>query len=374
MSNESSEPTCAGYQGCHELEGVMYDLFVHDPACPKSQADAQREPEVSVAGRRLLVSLDEFERRCLTLIAEEQAKISPENALIDVLCNAVRLRREYVDAVMADTCSRPTVAEDGDGWLWNQLLECVEFIRNDAAHDTALRLVAALRTPTPKPPVEAAEKQLIGCINTAANNVWSYADQYSGVMVADYLHKMVVDAFKSMTHAFDHVTAPTPSNRPTVEAAEAVKIIEAKRDGWQAELDQTPEEHHTAQIHLLGHVDAAKELLVAFAAAPAPSAAENCADCGHPLNRSASRYCFICYQVQKELAADIRRQAFDEAAAIAESLRPIVTPSCDPNNVSDLTDYAIKKVIAALIAARDAAPIPSKISGDEAKGWTTTTD
>ncbi len=56
-----------------------------------------------------------------------------------------------------DTRSRPTVAEDGDGWLWNQLLECVEFIRNDDAHDTALRLVAALRAPTPKPTVEAAE-------------------------------------------------------------------------------------------------------------------------------------------------------------------------------------------------------------------------
>lgn len=27
---------CAGYEGCRTLEGVMYDFFVHDPACPKS--------------------------------------------------------------------------------------------------------------------------------------------------------------------------------------------------------------------------------------------------------------------------------------------------------------------------------------------------
>lgn len=30
------EAACAGFEGCHELEGVMYDFFVHDPACPKS--------------------------------------------------------------------------------------------------------------------------------------------------------------------------------------------------------------------------------------------------------------------------------------------------------------------------------------------------
>jgi len=32
---ESVEPKCAGLEGCHELEGVMYDLFVHDPKCLK---------------------------------------------------------------------------------------------------------------------------------------------------------------------------------------------------------------------------------------------------------------------------------------------------------------------------------------------------
>lgn len=38
---------CAGLEGCHELEGVMYDLFVHDPKCPKNAQASQ----VSDAGR-----------------------------------------------------------------------------------------------------------------------------------------------------------------------------------------------------------------------------------------------------------------------------------------------------------------------------------
>lgn len=40
-------------------------------------------------------TLNEFERACLVLILEEQEKISPNNALISTLCNAVRLKREY---------------------------------------------------------------------------------------------------------------------------------------------------------------------------------------------------------------------------------------------------------------------------------------
>ncbi len=31
-------PKCAGLEGCHELEGVVNDLFIHDSACPKSGA------------------------------------------------------------------------------------------------------------------------------------------------------------------------------------------------------------------------------------------------------------------------------------------------------------------------------------------------
>ena len=52
----------------------------------------------SVAGR-LDISIAEFEKRCLVHIRDEQEKIMPDNALIDTLCNAVRLCREYVDTV-----------------------------------------------------------------------------------------------------------------------------------------------------------------------------------------------------------------------------------------------------------------------------------
>lgn len=53
---------------------------------------------VSVAGRRLETTLNEFENSCLVLIAEEQDKPNPNNALISVLCNAVRLGREQADS------------------------------------------------------------------------------------------------------------------------------------------------------------------------------------------------------------------------------------------------------------------------------------
>lgn len=52
-----------------------------------------------IAGR-LDCSLDDFERSCRTCILEEQQSISPNNALIAVLCNAVRLKREYVQEIM----------------------------------------------------------------------------------------------------------------------------------------------------------------------------------------------------------------------------------------------------------------------------------
>lgn len=41
-------------------------------------------------------SLEVFAMRCKALILEEQAKPLPNNALIDVLCNAIRLGYENV--------------------------------------------------------------------------------------------------------------------------------------------------------------------------------------------------------------------------------------------------------------------------------------
>ncbi len=51
----------------------------------------------SVAGRRLSTSIAALENRCLVHLANEQEKLMPDNALIAVLCDAVRLGREYAD-------------------------------------------------------------------------------------------------------------------------------------------------------------------------------------------------------------------------------------------------------------------------------------
>ena len=51
---------------------------------------------------RLTCSIEDFSNRCEVLIEEEQNKLSPDNALIAVLCDAIRLgRREYVEYVQS---------------------------------------------------------------------------------------------------------------------------------------------------------------------------------------------------------------------------------------------------------------------------------
>lgn len=54
---------------------------------------------VEVAGRRLTTSHVDFERSCAVLIETEQSKPLPDNALIGVLCDAIRLSRERCDAM-----------------------------------------------------------------------------------------------------------------------------------------------------------------------------------------------------------------------------------------------------------------------------------
>lgn len=49
-----------------------------------------------VGGDRLMTSLDDFEHRCLVHLREEQLRVSPDNGLIALLCDAVRLAREHV--------------------------------------------------------------------------------------------------------------------------------------------------------------------------------------------------------------------------------------------------------------------------------------
>lgn len=56
--------------------------------------------KVSVAGR-LEGSIEAHVRACHVLLADEQEKIAPDNALISALCDSVRLAREYVEYVKA---------------------------------------------------------------------------------------------------------------------------------------------------------------------------------------------------------------------------------------------------------------------------------
>ena len=51
-----------------------------------------------VAGSHLTRSLADFERSCESRLAEEQEKLAPDNHLIAVLCDAVRLSREHTAA------------------------------------------------------------------------------------------------------------------------------------------------------------------------------------------------------------------------------------------------------------------------------------
>ena len=50
-----------------------------------------------VGGRRLETTLAQFERSCLLRLADLQRQANPDNTLIEVLCDAVRLARECSD-------------------------------------------------------------------------------------------------------------------------------------------------------------------------------------------------------------------------------------------------------------------------------------
>ena len=52
-----------------------------------------------VEGRRLDYTNALFEHRCLIHLDYEQRKIAPDNGLIALLCDAVRLVREYNDSM-----------------------------------------------------------------------------------------------------------------------------------------------------------------------------------------------------------------------------------------------------------------------------------
>lgn len=58
-------------------------------------------PRVAVAGDYMTISIAEFRTRVDALLYEEQEKVLPDNALIGVLCEAVRLSRETARAQRA---------------------------------------------------------------------------------------------------------------------------------------------------------------------------------------------------------------------------------------------------------------------------------
>lgn len=53
----------------------------------------------TVVAGGLAITLADHVKRCEVLIADEQAKINPDNSVIGALCDSVRLVREYVDSV-----------------------------------------------------------------------------------------------------------------------------------------------------------------------------------------------------------------------------------------------------------------------------------
>ena len=53
----------------------------------------------SVGGRRIDCTNAMFEHRCRVYLDHEQKKVAPDNGLIALLCDAVRLAREYNDSM-----------------------------------------------------------------------------------------------------------------------------------------------------------------------------------------------------------------------------------------------------------------------------------
>lgn len=80
---------------------------------------------VRVEGRTLPTTNANFEQRCFVHLEEEQAKINPDNSLIALLCDAVRLSREFTDFQRNSTRPRAIRRQQvGQEWYmrnWNSL-------------------------------------------------------------------------------------------------------------------------------------------------------------------------------------------------------------------------------------------------------------
>ena len=76
---------CVDDDMCHDC--LMKEKWGADYNLPK------------VSGNMCERSISDLERACLILIGEEQQKLNPNNSLISVLCDSVRLGREYCNHV-----------------------------------------------------------------------------------------------------------------------------------------------------------------------------------------------------------------------------------------------------------------------------------
>lgn len=71
----------------------------------------------SVGGRQVLRTLGELENAAIRCIEFEQEKIAPDNALIGVLCDTVRLIREHLDHVNGSGSGWISEPKE-PGWYW----------------------------------------------------------------------------------------------------------------------------------------------------------------------------------------------------------------------------------------------------------------
>lgn len=99
MSEWKTCPRCQccnlNREKCEECRRTLADVEADKP---KSELAPVGDLLPQVAGR-MECSNQEFERRCRLYLAQEQEKPLPDNGLISVLCDGVRLAREYSKAM-----------------------------------------------------------------------------------------------------------------------------------------------------------------------------------------------------------------------------------------------------------------------------------
>ena len=78
------------------VQDILEYLDAHADGATVSERERVAEPKrAAVAGEYTTVSIRELARRCEILLAEEQEKPLPDNALIGCLCDCVRMTREF---------------------------------------------------------------------------------------------------------------------------------------------------------------------------------------------------------------------------------------------------------------------------------------